>query len=114
MDMDKSVNPRETKNNHSDRFSTVAGTTSMKRMVRIEPTTINGTRLPYLLVDLSLIAPKIGSMNSAKTLSIAIIEPASVSPISNVFLSINGTTLSYICQKALIDKKANPTRIVRL
>ena len=29
-------------------------------------------------------------------------------------VSINGTTLSYICQKAHIDKKAKPTRKVLL
>ena len=41
------------------------------------------------------------------------IAPESVSFKWNVSVRILGITLSYICQKAQMDKNARPTRIVR-
>ena len=43
-----------------------------------------------------------------------ITAPVRVSSIPNVPLSIRGITLSYICQNAQMDRKANPTSTVRL
>ena len=59
-------------------------------------------------------APKRGNRKIASTLSIAIITPDTVSLTAKVFFRINGTMLSYNCQKEQIDKNASPTRIVRL
>ena len=46
-------------------------------------------------------------------LSSAMIAPEIVSFRRNVSVRILGITLSYICQKAQMDKNARPTRIVR-
>ena len=74
------------------------------------PQTMKGILRPAL----SLSIPNIGSMKSASTLSSAIITPDAVSFIPNMFLSISGITVSYICQNALIAINARPTRNVRL
>jgi len=58
--------------------------------------------------------PKRGSRNNASTLSSAMITPAISSGISKVFFKMRGTTLSYSCQNAQMDRKARPTRSVRL
>jgi hypothetical protein len=78
------------------------------------PPKINGILLPIGVFTLSERAPKSGSINSARTLSIAITTPAIVSPILNVFFNISGTRLSYTCQNAQIDKNARPIIKVRL
>ena len=70
-------------------------------------------RLPILVCVLSEIAPNSGSRKSARMLSSAMIAPESVSFKWNVSVRILGMTLSYICQKAQMDKNARPTRIVR-
>ena len=41
-------------------------------------------------------------------------SPKFLAGILKVFFKIKGITLSYTCQKVLIDKKASPTKIVRL
>ena len=58
--------------------------------------------------------PKNGSRNSARMLSAAMIAPEKVSFMWKVLVRISGTTLSYICQNAQMDKNARPTRMVRL
>ena len=47
-------------------------------------------------------------------LSAAMIAPEKVSFMWKVLVRISGTTLSYICQNAQMDKNARPTRMVRL
>ena len=86
----------------------------MNRVDAMVPTTINGVRLPNLVLVRSDSIPKTGSKNNAITLSNAIIIPVTVSPIPNVFFKISGIIFSYNCQKELIDKKARPTKNVRL
>ena len=83
-------------------------------IAKIVPITINGVRLPYLVFVLSDKEPKIGNMNNAKMLSKDMIRPDQVWSRPNLFVSIRGMIASYACQKALIRKNANPTRIVRL
>ena len=78
------------------------------------PPSIYGMRFPILVLVLSESVPKNGSRNSASTLSAAMIAPENVSFMWNVFVSISGMTLSYICQKEQIDRNARPTRTVRL
>ena len=62
----------------------------------------------------SLSLPNSGSMNSASTLSIAMTTPIRVSSTAKLSFKIRGMMLSYTCQKALMDKKARPTKKVRL
>ena len=78
------------------------------------PNRMNGMRLPILVSVLSDRPPKSGSRNSARMLSAAIMAPENVSFRWNVFVRIRGTTLSYICQNAQMDRNARPTRMVRL
>ena len=78
------------------------------------PKRINGMRLPILVLVRSEMEPNSGSRNNARILSAAIIAPEKVSFMWKVFVRISGTTLSYICQNAQMDKNARPTRMVRL
>ena len=75
---------------------------------------MNGVRRPRGLLLLSEIAPKSGSMNSARMLSSAMITPDSACDMPNLFVRIRGIVLSYACQKAQIRKNARPTNTVRL
>ena len=58
--------------------------------------------------------PKNGSRNKARILSAAMMMPVRDSSILKVSRRIRGTTLSYICQKAHMDRNASPTRMVLL
>ena len=71
-------------------------------------------RFPIFVFVLSERAPKNGRRKSARILSAAIIEPERVSFMWKVLVRMSGMTLSYICQKAQMDKNARPVRIVRL
>ena len=73
------------------------------------PMIINGIRFPRGVCILSDKDPNIGKRKSARTLSTAMIAPIMTSFSENVFLRIRGMILSYICQKAIMDIKANPT-----
>ena len=75
---------------------------------------MNGMRLPIFEWLRSDSEPKNGSRNSARMLSAAMIAPEKVSFMWKVLVRISGTTLSYICQNAQMDKNARPTRMVRL
>ena len=72
----------------------------------------NGLRRPILLLQRSEMPPNNGNKKMARTLSAAIIAPDIVSFIAKVLVKINGMMLLYICQKAQMDKNANPTRMV--
>lgn len=85
------------------------GRAFIKMMAAAVPKTMYGIRFPILVSVLSEMDPNSGKRNSAKILSSAITPPAKVSFILNVFLRISGITLSYICQKAQMDRKAKPT-----
>ena len=76
------------------------------------PSRMKGIRLPSRVFTRSLKLPKRGRRNSASTLSAAIMAPDQVSSSRKWLVRIRGTRLSYICQKAQMDKKANPTRTV--
>ena len=80
----------------------------------IVPITMYGVRLPKRDLHLSDSAPKIGSMNSASTLSSAITTPDQPCAMPNLSVRILGMILSYACQNAQMRKKAKPTQIVRL
>lgn len=73
---------------------------------------MKGRRRPRGLRHLSDSAPNRGSRNRASTLSAAIMAPENTSFMWKVLVSINGTRLSYICQKAQIDRKAKPMSTV--
>ena len=73
-----------------------------------------GMRRPTRVRVLSLSLPNSGSMNSASTLSSAMTTPMSVSSTAKVSFKISGIRLSYTCQNAQMDRKARPTRVVRL
>ena len=75
---------------------------------------MKGIRRPSFVFVRSLSAPKNGSRNSASTLSAAMIAPESVSSRWNVSVRILGMTVSYICQKAQMERNARPTSMVRL
>ena len=77
------------------------------------PTAINGIRLPNRVFVRSESAPKNGNRKTASTLSIAISTPVTVSLMPNVFCSISGMMLSYVCQNAQIERNASPISIVR-
>ena len=70
-------------------------------------------RLPIFVFVLSERAPKNGRRNSASTLSAAMMAPENVSFMWKVFVRMSGMTLSYICQKAQMDRNARPVRMVR-
>ena len=70
-------------------------------------------RFPIFVFVLSERAPKNGRRKSARILSAAIIAPERVSFMWKVLVRMSGMTLSYICQKAQMDKNARPVRIVR-
>ena len=55
-----------------------------------------------------------GSMNTASTLSSAMMIPDQNWFSPNLSVRILGTMLSYACQNTLMRKKAKPTRMVRL
>ena len=74
------------------------------------PARMKGIRRPTR----SLRAPNRGSMNRARMLSRDMTKPDMVSPRPKVFFRIRGIMLSYICQNARMEKKANPTKMVRL
>ena len=78
------------------------------------PMVIKGVRLPKRVRHLSESAPKRGSIKTARMLSSAMITPDQVWDIPNLLVKITGMVASYACQKALIRKKAKPTRMVRL
>ena len=75
---------------------------------------MKGIRLPMGVFTRSLSPPNSGSRKSARILSAAMMTPVQLSSSRKLFARIRGTTLSYICQKALMDKNASPTRMVRL
>ena len=78
------------------------------------PPTMYGMRRPTRVRVLSLSLPNSGSMNSASTLSSAMTTPMSVSSTAKVSFKISGIRSSYTCQNAQMDRKARPTRVVRL
>src|SRR5699024_11208466 len=78
------------------------------------PPRMKGIRRPLLVSVRSEMAPNRGSRNRASTLSAAIMAPETVSLSWKVPARISVMTLSYICQKAEMDKKASPTRMVRM
>ena len=88
------------------------GSSSMSATARQVPTTIKGSLLPNRVSTLSDREPKRGKRKTASTLSPAMMAPVMVSFIWKVPCKINGTRLSYICQNALMDKKASPMRNV--
>ncbi len=100
----------------SHRFPSLSATGSRSRKMKAEPVParIKGIRLPMGVLIRSESVPNSGSRNRARTLSAAMIAPVSVSPRWKVFLRIRGMILSYICQKAQMDKKAIPIKTVRL
>ena len=83
-------------------------------MAAMVPPRMYGVLFPSLVFVLSDSVPKNGSRKRANTLSAAMMAPENVSFMWNVFVSISGMTLSYICQKEQIDRNARPTRTVRL
>ena len=70
--------------------------------------------MPNLLWVRSDSPPNRGSRNRARMLSAAMMAPDKVSLRWKVPVRIRFITLSYICQKAEMDRKASPTRMVRL
>ena len=86
----------------------------MRMTAQPVPKRMKGMRLPIFVEVRSESEPKNGSRNRARMLSAAIIAPENVSFMWKVFVRISGTTLSYICQNAQMDKNARPTRMVRL
>ena len=79
------------------------------------PMRMKGVRRPSLwLRQRSDSVPKKGSRKRARILSSAITAPARDSFMWKVSRRIRGMTLSYICQKAQMERKARPTRTVRL
>ena len=114
--MDMAIRVKSSMTMKSARFLMFAamGRKIIKMTERMVPTKMKGVRLPRLVMTLSDSAPKMGSMNSAKILSSAMIAPDRVSPILKKYFRIKGMMLSYICQKALIARNANPMRTVRL
>ena len=86
----------------------------MRMTAQPVPKRMNGMRLPIFEWLRSDSEPKNGSRNSARMLSAAMIAPEKVSFMWKVLVRISGTTLSYICQNAQMDKNARPTRMVRL
>ena len=85
----------------------------MRMTAQPVPKRMNGMRLPIFEWLRSDSEPKNGR-NSAGMLSAAMIAPEKVSFMWKVLVRISGTTLSYICQNAQMDKNARPTRMVRL
>ena len=90
-----------------------------KRFIRITAATVparmKGVRWPsFRLRQRSDSVPKKGSRKRARILSRAITAPARDSFMWKVSRRIRGMTLSYICQKAQMERKARPTRTVRL
>ena len=77
------------------------------------PNRMKGVRLPRRLRHLSEIAPKSGSMNSASTLSSAMMIPLLACDMPNLSVRILGMMASYACQNAQMRKNANPTNSVR-
>ena len=86
----------------------------MRMTAQPVPKRMNGMRLPIFEWLRSDSEPKNGNRNSARMLSAAMIAPEKVSFMWKVLVRISGTTLSYICQNAQMDKNARPTRMVRL
>lgn len=86
----------------------------MRMTAQPVPKRMNGMCLPIFEWLRSDSEPKNGSRNSARMLSAAMIAPEKVSFMWKVLVRISGTTLSYICQNAQMDKNARPTRMVRL
>ena len=70
--------------------------------------------MPILVCTLSESAPKMGSINTASTLSIDITAPDTDCGSPKWLVRISGTMASYACQKALIRKNAIPTRMTLL
>ena len=85
-----------------------------ERIAATVPMKMKGVRLPNFVITLSERAPKIGSINTARTLSTDITTPEIVCGRPKWLVNARGTIASYACQKALIRKNAKPTRIVRL
>ena len=85
-----------------------------RMMAQPVPKRMKGIRLPRRVSVRSEMPPKMGSRNRASTLSAAMMAPEKVSFRWKVLVRIRGTMLSYICQKAQMDRKARPTRMVRL
>ena len=100
----------------SGRFTALSAAGSSRRKITASmvPVTIKGILFPAFVSTLSDRLPNSGSKNSASTLSAAIITPVTVSPIPKVPCKMSGIILSYICQKAEIDKNASPIKNVLL
>ena len=79
------------------------------------PPRMKGVRRPTLVsLHLSDRLPNRGRRNSARMLSAAMMTPVRDSSMWKVFRRMRGTRLSYICQKEQMERKASPTRMVRL
>ena len=112
--MDSSVAKRATTNSTRLCRLSAMGSSSIKITARTVPASMNGVRFPSGVSTLSESVPNTGSRKSARTLSIAISTPVTVSPSPKVFCRISGIMLSYIFQKAQILKNASPTKKVLL
>ena len=112
--MESSTSPRATKNSTKFCWAAAMGMITANTAESSAPTTMKGIRRPSRVWVRSLRAPSSGRRNSARTLSSAIIAPLTVSPKWKLFLRISGMILSYSCQNAQIDRKAKPTKKVRL
>ena len=79
------------------------------------PPRMKGVRRPSRVsLHLSERLPKSGRRKSARMLSAAMMIPVRDSSMWKVFPRMRGTRLSYICQKAQMERNASPTRTVRL
>ncbi len=88
------------------------GRKTMPTTASAVPTSMKGMRRPRRLWQRSESEPKNGRRKRARTLSAAMIMPEKVSSRWNVFVSMSGTTLLYICQNAQMEKNAKPIRTV--
>ena len=91
------------------------GSRFMRTTAAPVPARMKGVRRPTRVSrHLSERLPNRGSRNRARMLSAAMITPVRDSSMWKVLPRIRGTRLSYICQKAQMERKASPTRMVRL
>ena len=111
--IEMSTSARPMKN--SARFSvrSASGRRNMNSSAPMVPPRMYGMRRPMAVRVLSLNLPNIGSMTSARMLSMAMTTPVSVSSTWNVYFRMRGMMLSYTCQNAQMDMNARPTNTVR-
>ena len=86
---------------------------SISATAQAVPNSMKGMRLPRRVLVRSDSLPNSGSRNRASTLSAAMIAPETLSPMWKVSRRISGMMVSYICQKAQIEKNASPISSVR-